>query len=228
MDLYINTDKQMKNTILIYLLFSSFSMASDLNINVELPDGSTYYGKIKNNKFNDTQGSLNWTNGAAYIGGFKNGLMNGIGKIRLANGSEYKGQFKNGMANGLGFLKFANGDFYKGSFKNDLFDGIGDLKYSNLGGGYYGDFKKDVYHGKGTLYFDFGDVISFKGNFVDGQPKIGTLTLVNGDVYNGEIDNALFPHGKGKYVFKNKDKKFKKGLFEHGILTNFNADKSKK
>jgi hypothetical protein len=57
-------------------------MASDLNINVGLPDRSVYYGKIKNNKFNDTQGFLNWTNGAAYVGGFKNGLMCGVGKIR--------------------------------------------------------------------------------------------------------------------------------------------------
>ncbi|CAC9572329.1 hypothetical protein [uncultured Gammaproteobacteria bacterium] len=95
----------MKNTapilFLSSLLFSSFLMASDLNINVGLPDGSVYYGKIKNNKFNDTQGFLNWTNGAAYVGGFKNGLMCGVGKMRFANGVEYKGQFENGMANWL-------------------------------------------------------------------------------------------------------------------------------
>jgi hypothetical protein len=101
----------MKNTALVLFLFqllsSSSLIASDLNINDKfLPDGSVYHGKIKNNKFDDTQGFLNWTNGAAYVGGFKNGLMDGVGKMRFANGIEYKGQFKNGLASGLGFLKF--------------------------------------------------------------------------------------------------------------------------
>ena len=84
----------MRNITLILLLFqllsSSFLMASDLNINVELPDGSVYYGKIKNNKFNDTQGFLNWTNGAAYVGGFKNGLMCGVGKMRFIKPQQIK------------------------------------------------------------------------------------------------------------------------------------------
>lgn len=35
------------------------------------------------------------------LGGFKNGLMCGVGKMRFANGVEYKGQFENGMANWL-------------------------------------------------------------------------------------------------------------------------------
>ena len=206
---------------------------------VNLPDGSIYYGKIKNNKFNDTQGFLNWINGAAYVGGFKDGLMSGVGKMKFANGSEYKGQFKNGMANGLGFLHFANGDKYEGSFKddlvhgygvmnfsngskyegyfkNDLFHGIGDLKYGGLGGGYYGSFKKDAFHGEGTLYFDFGDIVSFKGDFINNEPKVGTLIFINGDIYNGEVNNELFPHGKGEYIFKGKNKISKNGVFENG------------
>lgn len=209
----------MKNTALILflfqLLFSSFLMASDLNINVGLPDGSVYYGKIKNNKFNDTQGFLNWANGAAYVGGFKNGLMCGVGKIRFANGVEYKGQFENGMANGLGFLKFVNGDKYEGGFKNDLFDGDGKLTYKNSDF-YRGKFKKDNFHGKGLLYFSSGGIIAFEGEFINNDAKFGTITFANGDIYNGEVDKALFPHGKGEYIFKDESEKLRKGLFKHG------------
>ncbi|MBA5248943.1 MAG: hypothetical protein FE834_05340 [Gammaproteobacteria bacterium] len=209
--------------IVIFVLLQNLTFAQCLPINtyqnnedIGLPDGSIYHGKVKNNKFNDVQGFLNWTNGAAYVGGFKDGLMSGIGKIKFANKSEYKGQFENGLIHGYGIMNFVNGNRYEGYFKNDLFDGIGNLKYDNLGGGYYGSFKNDTYHGKGTLYFDFGDVISFKGNFINGKPKTGILTLANGDIYNGKVDNELFPHGEGEYVFKNK--KFKKGLFEHGVF----------
>ncbi|VVH66206.1 hypothetical protein BSPLISOX_800 [uncultured Gammaproteobacteria bacterium] len=210
----------MKNTALVLFLFqllsSSSLIASDLNINDKfLPDGSVYHGKIKNNKFDDTQGFLNWTNGAAYVGGFKNGLMDGVGKMRFANGIEYKGQFKNGLASGLGFLKFANGDKYEGGFKDDLFDGDGKLTYKNSDF-YRGKFKKDNFHGSGYLYFSSGDIATFEGEFVNGYAIFGTIVFANGDVYNGEVNNELFPHGKGEYIFKNESKKLIKGLFEHG------------
>lgn len=209
----------MRNAILIFLLLqlplSSFSMEPDSNINVKLPDGSIYYGKIKNNKFNDTQGFLNWANGAAYVGGFKDGLMSGVGKTRFANGSEYKGQFKNGMANGLGFLHFANGDKYEGSFKNDLFYGDGKLTYKNSNF-YRGKFKKDNFHGKGYLYFNSGEIVTFEGEFANNNPKAGVIVFANGDIYNGEVDNELFSHGKGEYIFKDKSKNSKKGIFGHG------------
>ncbi|CAC9614239.1 hypothetical protein [uncultured Gammaproteobacteria bacterium] len=211
--------------VTIIVLSQSLIFAQCLNTyssdgGINLPDGSIYHGKVENNLFNDTAGFLNWTNGTAYVGGFKDGLMNGIGKIKFANGIKYKGQFKSGLVHGYGIMNFTNGDKYEGYFKNDLFDGPGKLKYNNSDF-YHGEFKQDNFHGNGFLSFSSGDIVTFGGIFFEGKAQNGTLTFVNGDVYKGEVNNELYPHGKGEYIFKDKEKKSQKGIFKYG---KFNED----
>jgi hypothetical protein len=66
-------------------------IASDLNINDKfLPDGSVYHGKIKNNKFDDTQGFLNWFSlieCAALMSGFKTSLLKFLLNLDLLHSS---------------------------------------------------------------------------------------------------------------------------------------------
>ena len=227
-------NRQLKASLFLALVYTQYLSATELkvnpiegtesNISAKLPDGSTYYGDIKDRRFDDVKGRLVWENGREYVGGFKNGFIHGIGKQVFANGAKYKGEFKNGMSNGYGIFTFANGDKYEGFFKNDLFDGKGSLTYAN-GDGYYGYFKKDIFHGKGTLHFTLGDIVSFEGLFSDNIPKTGELVFSNGDIYTGEVNQELYPHGNGSYIFYNKDKEALIGLFDYGVLLKNKAQK---
>lgn len=232
--------------IFFLFLFNCFGLIFAQNFKnckgIKLPDNSIYFGKVKDNLFNDKNGLLNWANGATYIGGFKDGLMDGNGELKFANGIKYKGSFKKGMSDGVGRLTFINGDKYEGYFKKDLFDGIGRLTFKN-GDKYEGDFKKDLFngigkliyknsdfymgnfknnkfHGRGIFYFSYGKGLSFEGFFIEDNPIKGTITFVNKDIYNGYVSELFYPHGKGRYVFNDKSKNTQKGIFEYGKFKN--------
>ena len=64
---------------------------------------------------------MKYRNGNEYVGGWKAGKKDGIGKIKFAPDKphgEYEGGWKNGLQEGRGVMKFKNGEEYDGEFKN--------------------------------------------------------------------------------------------------------------
>ena len=74
-----------------------------------------------------------------YLGEFKDGNINGLGKYIWNFGNFYLGKFKEGKRHGSGKYVWAKGDFYIGKWKDGKINGEGKYFWS------YGDF----YIGKG-------------------------------------------------------------------------------
>jgi KaiC/GvpD/RAD55 family RecA-like ATPase len=69
--------------------------------------------------------------GATYIGPMKDGLFHGVGTYIFPSGDQYEGEFAQGVFQGRGKYSYANGDCYTGEFENDLFHGRGKLTFSS-------------------------------------------------------------------------------------------------
>jgi hypothetical protein len=93
---------------------------------------------------------------------------NCYGEITSSNGARYVGDFKDGVYSGEGALSFANGGKYSGEFINGKFNGKGMLT-SPKGVIYFGDFKDGKPHGFGTAANPNGE--KFVGEFKDGKPS---------------------------------------------------------
>ena len=117
-------------------------------------------------------GVYEYSNGAKYVGQFKDGLRNGQGTLTHASGAKYVGQFKDGSFNGQGTYTFANGDKYVGQFKDNKYDGFGTFTFAN-GDKYVGQYKDDKYDGFGTFYNANGSIFQqglwSNNNFVQAQ-----------------------------------------------------------
>jgi hypothetical protein len=126
-------------------------------------------------------------------------LFSGKGKMEHAIGS-YEGEFKNGELNGYGKLKYRNGSVYTGEFKNNMQYGLGTMIHKS-GVSYTGNFKDNMFDGEGI--YKFGDGISFhignmKEDFFKGQ---GKRVYKNYDIFEGEWDNDK-RNGIGKMYVK--------------------------
>lgn len=53
-----------------------------------------------------------------YVGGIRNGALEGEGSYSFANGAIFKGNFQHGKPNGIGTLTYSNGCKYEGQFKD--------------------------------------------------------------------------------------------------------------
>jgi len=82
---------------------------------VQYSDGTTYKGKLLDNKKNGY--GIFTTNTFTYKGEFVNDEKNGYGKGVYSDGRIYEGDWKNGLKSGEGILVFANGDVYDGLVK---------------------------------------------------------------------------------------------------------------
>ena len=91
-------------------------------------------------------GSFTFPNGNSYIGEWRNGQRDGVGKIRvLAKGqssvsyigsavpSVYTGEFKNNMLNGYGVWIVDGGDRYEGQFVNNILVKVGQEAINEFG-----------------------------------------------------------------------------------------------
>ncbi len=76
--------------------------------------GETYTGPFFRGRY---QTSVVLTDGRIYKGEFRNGIMDGIGRLELLDGSIYLGQFKNGLAHGFGVVERADGTAWTGNFE---------------------------------------------------------------------------------------------------------------
>ena len=74
-----------------------------------------YTGLVKNGL---PQGQLCYSHGGKYIGSWKDGEKDGLGKYTYTDGRVSIGNYKNGKKNGNMKIKCPNGDTYQGDFKN--------------------------------------------------------------------------------------------------------------
>ncbi len=78
----------------------------------------------------DGKGTYVFQDGATYIGEFKNGIMEGFGKLTDRFGNVYTGNFKNNKYDGVGKFERTDGTKYIGEFKEGRRHGLGTQYYS--------------------------------------------------------------------------------------------------
>ena len=123
---------------------------------------SKYIGDIKNNQPNG-KGTINLPYGK-YVGEWMNGLLDGFGIFDYFDGSKYIGNYKSGKTNGQGFWSMATGTIFTGEFKDDFMQGNGIISYKSG--------------------------IQFIGKFRQGMPLQGTLLMLDGSSYVGELKDG--------------------------------------
>jgi len=179
-----------------------------------LPCAST----LPDKEWTNCVGTYTWPDGTKYVGGFKNGMLNGQGTYSWADGNKYVGEFKDEKRTGQGSFYFLasdqwKGDIYVGEFLDGIRNGQGTYTFSN-GGKYAGEFRNGKITGQGTQSWPNGD--KYVGEFLDfkrnGQ---GTYTFSNGGKYVGEYKDGkrngrgtFFWASGGKYVGGFRDDAF--------------------
>ena len=123
---------------------------------------SKYIGDIKNKQPNG-KGTINLPYGK-YVGEWMNGLLDGFGIFDYFDGSKYIGNYKSGKTNGQGFWSMATGTIFTGEFKDDFMQGNGIISYKSG--------------------------IQFIGKFRQGMPLQGTLLMLDGSSYVGELKDG--------------------------------------
>jgi len=156
--------------------------------------GQDYMGLLNSKNQPHDRGIIKLSTGI-YDGNWKDGEIDGVGKIIFTNNNVYEGHFKthdvngsrNAVQEGNGVMTYMPRDSdndtsissYNGEWKNNQWDGLGILTYKN------GDKER--------------------GKWIDGLPngKI-TMIFVNGDI---EIGNYKMGRKHGKFETKKKDGK---------------------
>jgi len=157
------------------------------------------------------QGTLT-TDGYTYIGGFKDRMFEGFGKITYENGVVYEGAFLNGLYDGEGMFLDDEGGRYEGQFKDNYYHGVGKIVYQN-GSVYEGGFKAGQYHGHGRYSLNEA---WYEGEYADNQLNGQSEYLDDqGNRYKGET-KAWRPAGQGELV--QADGTMLKGVFAYGSL----------
>lgn len=103
-------------------------------------------------------GEITSSNGARYVGEFKDGIYSGEGALFFANGAKYSGEFSNGKFNGKGMLTTPKGTIYFGDFKDGKPHGFGTAVNSN-GEKLVGEFKDGKPSGQGISYSADGAIL---------------------------------------------------------------------
>jgi hypothetical protein len=126
-------------------------------VDSEMSDGAHYVGDWKNKLING-QGKYTWPNGDFQEGYWEKGfLINGFYDGETSEGAHYVGDWKNKGAGGQGKFTWPNGEFLEGYFENSfLINGFMDRTYN--GTHYVGEFKMGKKNGFGTTTFPNGRV----------------------------------------------------------------------
>ena len=166
-------------------------------------NGDRYDGDWVNDK-RQGKGRLEFFDGGEFEGVFKDDEIYD-GKLIDKNQNIFKndlkkgGYFLRGKLTGMGTATFMHGDTYEGEFRDGVFSGKGKLTYRNLDSEYYeevvyiGNFRNHKREGYGEMTWTVGKE-QFKGWFKSDQRFKGTMTLSDGNIYEGEWQNDVF-HG---------------------------------
>jgi hypothetical protein len=129
------------------------------------------------------KGTMVYSTGHIYTGGFKNGKRDGEGFMKLPGGRTLKGRFQDNTISGT--FTYPDGRVFIGQWEFLERNGRGTLKYPD-GRVYEGEFKSGLRNGKGVMTWPSGR--RYEGDFVSGQRTgKGTLTYSDGRVYTGDF-----------------------------------------
>ena len=154
------------------------------------------------------KGTFIFSDGAKYIGDFKDGKLNGSGIFSAPNGLKYVGEVKDNRYHGYGVLNYPDGTSYEGQFNDGKYEGEGTYIFAD-GDRYQGQWKNDVRHGAGVIYIDIN---------ADDEGRKGILK------YEGNWNNDK-RHGKFTKVFRNGD--IQKIEYQYGQLVSKEQDINK-
>lgn len=215
------------------------STVTSYNFEYLYSNDTEYFGAEKDGKPNG-QGRLLHDGKLFYEGEFKNGVIEGIGKMYDLEdrNSYYEGEFKNNRFQGEGKTVYSDGNYYIGPYVDGMREGTGKLLSADGSLIYTGSFRGDAMHGKGTYYFSETDyyIGSFEYGYFEGQGK----TYSSGELqyeglwsadskyrgisyYEGKEDYEGYfhndnPHGYGA-VYDEKGDVYYRGQFLYGNLT---------
>jgi hypothetical protein len=117
-------------------------------------ENAIYVGDVINGKPHG-QGSIEFTNGYKYEGGWFLGTKKGVGTATYASGHIYEGEWLNGERHGQGTRTSPNGHIYEGEWLNGKEHGQGTYTWPN-GQKYVGGWRNGEYHGQGTMFMASG------------------------------------------------------------------------
>jgi hypothetical protein len=81
--------------------------------------------------WNNCVGTYTTTEGALYVGEFRNGKYNGQGTATWPNGDRYIGEFRDDKFHGQGVYTSEKNFTYAGDFRDGMFNGVGTYTSSN-------------------------------------------------------------------------------------------------
>jgi hypothetical protein len=131
---------------------------------VEMPKQKIYKGYLNSNDQPQGAGVM-LKQGRIYLGTFKNGKKEGLGRLITAIGKIYEGYWRKGKRHGFGVFN-SDSEIYCGDWELDTYHGLGTLENTN--GVYDGKFIYGVCEGFGILYYKDDKV--YKGEFKNGVP----------------------------------------------------------
>ncbi|MEF3309597.1 toxin-antitoxin system YwqK family antitoxin [Paenibacillus sp. GYB004] len=194
----------------------------------------SFYGDPAKTKAGKTMKVFYLGGNLYYSGAWENKQPNGKGTLYYNIFPEQKqaeGTFKNGSLNGKGKMFHENGQVWReGSFSAGQLDGSGKTYHSNGNLESEGTFKEGKLHGKGKTYHENGN-LDGDASYEEGKP-IGKAKIYhkNGKLaFEGTFDQGMFkPHGiygngilyheNGKIMYKGE---FKASKY-HGKGTLYN------
>jgi hypothetical protein len=225
--------RRMLRALLATCLLAATLAATAAAPDAVTPDGGRYYGPLVNGRLHG-RGRIEWDNGNAYEGEFKDGYMAGHGREQFTGGV-YEGEFRDGSAWGAGEVRYDDGRAYRGEFvrgdwhgkgrfvapdgvvyegtfaKNEFASGVSTTTRKE-GPRYEGEFRNWMLNGRGRYDDGQGSVYegTFTNNVLEGP---GKATSRYGS-YEGEFKNGQF-HGQGVLKLGNGD--VYKGGFANGV-----------
>ena len=131
-------------------------------------------------------------NGIQYVGLHKNGIPNGIGRMKFNNGDEFIGQIKQGNPEGLGLITKPDGTYLKGIFtskKDGIFCLLGKGKSKSSESTIEGNISNNEPFGKVKIIHSSGAV--YEGDFFNDMPWTGKGKIIKDDMsIEGEFIEA--------------------------------------
>lgn len=81
-------------------------------------------GSYSTSTWNYCQGTRTYSDGAKYVGEFRDDKRNGQGTLTAPDGTKYVGEFRDGKLSGQGTHTWPSGMKYVGEFKDVLLNGL--------------------------------------------------------------------------------------------------------